>query len=477
MRSRRLRAAAIAGLVLAIGVVVYALASGPASSAAPRFRSRPDLAPPALQVTGSTTGLVFMAPKATTGQSGPEIVDGHGGVVWFHPLPKGTIGNDFKLQRYRSQPVLTWWQGKTNPNGYGQGEWIVADRSYRTITVVKAGNGLQGDLHDMQLTDQGTALITIYHAVPADLSSVGSSAHGSVVDSIIQEVDVATGAVRFEWHSLDHVALTASHAGPPAPGHSFPYDYFHINSIDVDSDGNLLVSARNTWTIYKLDRKTGAVIWELGGKHSDFALGPGVAFAWQHDARRQPDGTITLFDNEATPTVRDHSRVLTLNVDEARRTVTVKRALTHPDGILSVAEGDVQPLAGGSTFVGWGLGRRVSEFDARGKLTFDVRLPGDYDTYRAFDFAWDGQPATPPALTATRDGGRVTAYASWNGATDVTRWQLLAGPGPGALRPVATAPRSGFETSLSAQTDAAYVAVRALAGERVLATSAPVKVG
>ncbi len=343
---RRLRrwALGLVGVLLVAGVLLLLRAPGPSSAPPPAnsapspsptpqvltFHSQPQLAPPRLRVTGSAPGFVFLAPKTQSGQAGPMIVDGDGKLVWFHPLPKGVIANDLKVQTFRGQPVLTWWEGRTNTRGYGQGSWVIADESYREIARVHAGGGLYGDLHDIELTDRGTALITIYHAVRADLSPVGAAKNGHAVDSIIQEVDVATGKIVFEWHSLRHTSLTESHAGPPATGHTFPYDYFHINSIDVDTDGNLLVSARNTWALYKIDRRTGAVLWRLGGLRSDFALGPGVRFAWQHDARRQPDGTITLFDNESTPKVGDRSRLLTLAVDERRRTRDARTCAQPP---------------------------------------------------------------------------------------------------------------------------------------------------
>jgi hypothetical protein len=463
--------------VAAVALALLLLRGAPASAGGPVYASRPELEPPAVSVTGTATGDVFLAPKSVAGQSGPMILDAHGGLVWFHPEPKGVIPNDFKVQTYRGQPMLTWWEGNTNSRGYGQGSWVIADRSYREIARIRAGDGLYGDLHDMQLTPRGTALITVYHVVRADLSSVGASANGHAVDSIVQEIDVATGKVLFSWHSLDHVALTESHAGAPAPGHSFPYDYFHVNSVDVEPDGNLLVSGRNTWALYEIDRRTGAVLWRLGGLGSDFALGPDVRFAWQHDARRQPDGTITLFDNESTPKVGPASRLLTLRVDAAARTVSLASAVTHPDGVLADAEGNAQHLAGGDVFAGWGLAGRASELDGGGQLVFDLRLPAGYDTYRAFTFAWDGTPADPPAVAVARDGGAVTARASWNGATAVTRWELLAGSSSGSLRVVDSAPRSGFETSLSASTDAPVVAVRALDGDRVLGTSPAVAAG
>ncbi len=471
-RVRRRTRGAVAALVGIALVATPLVLPRPDAKPPKPPRSRPDLKPPTLKATGRASGDVLLAPKTRKGQSGPMILDPTGKLVWFHPLAARMLADDFKIQRYRGKRVLTWWEGRTNGAGYGRGSWVIADSSYREIARVRAGDGLSGDLHDMQLTDHGTALLTIYHVVKADLRPIGSAKNGQAVDSIVQEVNVPSGRVLFRWHSLDHVKITDSYAGPPAPGHHFPYDYFHVNSVDVDRDGNLLISARNTWTVYKVNRKTGRVMWRLGGKRNDFTFGKDAKFAWQHDVRRQPDGSLTIFDNESSPKEADASRLLTLRLDEAHHRARLQRALTHPLNIVSDAEGDFQPLPGGGSFAGWGIVGRASEFGANGKLRFDVKLQTGWDSYRAFTFAWHGTPTTKPALTVERDGDDVTAYASWNGATDVTRWQLLAGDSPSALRVVATAPRTGFETTLRAHTDAAYMAVRALAGSRVLATSA-----
>jgi hypothetical protein len=256
-----------------------------------------------------------------------------------------------------------------------------------------------------------------------------------------------------------------------------PFDYFHINSIDVDRDGDLLVSARNTWAVYKIDRKSGKVVWRLGGKRSDFALGTGTRFAWQHDAQRQPDGTITLFDNSATPKVAEHSRAIALRVDERRRTASVARAFAHPGRLLSWAEGNFQALPGGGGLVNWGFAApHVSEFASDGRLRFNLRLPTGADSYRAFRFRWEGRPRTRPAAAVRRrDDGRLTVHASWNGATAVTGWRVLAGPRPDALEPVGSAPRAGFETAIDIDTDAPYIAVQAMTGDRALRTSSPLR--
>ena len=180
--------------------------------------------------------------------------------------------------------MLTWSSGVVNAVGVTTGTSYVADSSYRVIATVKAGNGAQTDLHDFRLTPQGTALVTAHRKVPADLSALGGPAKGAVLASAAQEIDVATGKVLFEWNSLDHVPLTESHQPLRGGTADTPYDYFHINSVALTPDGDLLISSRNTWTVYKVARRSGAVRWRLGGKKSGFKAGPGAAFSWQHDA-------------------------------------------------------------------------------------------------------------------------------------------------------------------------------------------------
>ena len=247
-------------------------------------------------------GYVFVAPKEGRGyQVGPEIADDKGRPVWFHRVPY--VATDFRVQRYRGNPVLTWWQG-IGLGGGQPGVGYIADRSYHVIATVHGGNGLDAGGHEFVLTPQGTALVTIYHGVPYDLSSLGGPKNGTVLEGVVQEIDIATGRVIFEWHSLDHVPLDESYA--PVPPDE-PYDYFHINAVNLDNDGNLLISGRATWTVYKVDRQTGQILWRLGGKHSDFSFGQLARFVGQHDPLPAGENTIRLFDNE---TDGSHTRVI-----------------------------------------------------------------------------------------------------------------------------------------------------------------------
>ncbi len=460
-------AATLFALTLPSLVVLLVLAQS-AAAAAPAQ-------PPAVTVLKASprasAGSIFVAPKFVgtvggAGPQGPEILDGQGRTVWFDQVPADQQATDFRVQRYRGRPVLTWWQGSNHEGpGHGQGIDYIADRHYRVIATVAAGNGYDADSHEFRVTDRGTALITSYHAVPRDLSSVGGPVDGSVYDGIVQEVDVASGRVLLEWHSLDHVPLTDSYAVvAPTPG--TPYDYFHINAVNVGEDGDLLVSARHTWTVYDLDRRTGAIRWQLGGKRSDFDLGPGVQFSWQHNALPAGRHTLRIFDNASngTPTL-PASRVIWVRLDRRRHAATLVRSLTHPDGLSAPSQGNAQDLGGGRTFVGWGQLGRFSELDRAGNLLFDAQLAAGYDTYRAYRFAWDGQPLDGPDATLVRSGATATVHASWNGASRVARWLVLGRAHRGWHASVlGQAAWNGLDTAISVPARANVQALVALDG-------------
>ena len=440
------------------------------------FRSRPDLAPAAAEVVGSASGTapgyLFLALKEGAGEHGPMILDDRGQLVWFE---RYITARNFKVQRYRGRPVLTWWEGSV-VFGHGVGEYVVFDDSYREISRVRAGNGFEGDLHEFLITPQDTALITAYGAVSVDLSPAGGAEYGLAWDGMVQEIDIETGEVLFEWHSLDHTGVEEAYVAPPA-NPSYVYDYFHINSIDVDHDDNLLVSARNTWAVYKLERKSGELLWRLGGKRSDFEMGEGTRTAFQHDARRQEDGTITIFDNGAHPTIHEQSRAIRLQLDEEEMSATLLREYTSPEKILSTSQGNAQLLPNGNVLVGWGSAPFVSEFSHDSRLLLNAAFPPECESYRAFRFPWSGHPTDAPALAARRRSkDRVALHASWNGATEVAAWEVISGPHPNRLEPLGSVPRDGFETAMLAQTRDPYVAARARnsSGE-VLGTSTAVK--
>ncbi len=456
------------------------------------FHSQPGLQPPTVSVTlrsqAESPGDVFVAPVAGYGQWGPMIFERDGDLVWFKAMSSGEAAMDLQVASYEGQPVLVWWQGRiVSQLGVGFGVDEIYNASYQPVATVGAGNGYQADLHEIQLAPSGAAFITAYSLVRADLSSVGGSRDGTLQDAVVQEVDVKTGLVMWEWHADGHVALTDSYDEKPMSA-STPWDFFHVNSISLGPGGDedLLISSRNTWAGYELDKHTGQILWRLGGKRSSFRMGPGTGTAWQHDIRWQPDGTITIFDDGDFPKVHSQSRAIRERIDWRTKSVSLVARYVRSPPLLAGSQGNDQVLtaagpssgdggggAGGDSFVGWGERPYFSEFSPTGQALFDAHMPFPDQSYRAYTYPWTGTPASPPSVAISPGAGEAaTVYASWNGATGISAWRVLAGPSPAQLSAIATVPRSGFETGIAVQSAAADFAVQALgpAGQ-VLSTS------
>jgi hypothetical protein len=431
------------------------------------FYTLPAMHPPVMTVTtpdrDPAAGDVFTTNGPGPGQYGPLIYTPQGRLVWFGQLPEGEAAENLSVQSYEGRRVLTWWRGHVLSLGFGQGEDVVMSSHYETIARIRGGNGLKADLHDLQLARDGVAYITAYNPIHCDLRSVQGSAGGAIVDTAIEQIDMRTGLVRWEWHSLDHIAAAESEVEAPT-GHS-PWDYFHLNSIDPQPGGDLLISARSTWAGYLLQGGSGKVLWRLGGNRSSFKMGAGTKMAWQHDGRALPDGELTFFDDGANPPIHSQSRGLRIKLDEKTHEARLVKAYTHADPpLLAASQGNMQTLPGGHQLLGYGGVPAISEYAADGSLVFDAHQPYDMSFYRAFRFPWSGRPATPPAVLASfNDTEEETVVrASWNGATGVSAWRVLAGAQPGALREQVVIPDGGFESSTTLPTKQAYAAVQAL---------------
>ncbi len=455
------------------------------------YESRPDLSPPRIEITRTGTGgsaeaaspgrqFFLLTTEGSTGQHGPLMLDGDGEVVWFRPVASGGLAKNLNVQTYRGKPALTWWEsGRTGSDvTIGEGTGYIADARYDIVAKVRAGHGLRMDFHEFNLTERGTALITAYRPRVCDLRRLGGARRGWAFGAVAQEIDVATGEVIFEWDSLDHVPLTETmHRFYPGTRRR-PFDYFHINSIGVASDGNLLISGRNTCAVYKVNRKTGAVIWRLGGRRSSFTMGPGARFWWQHHVREHAPDLLSIFDDGADPARERQSRGILLDVDTRARRATLRRAFTNSRRELAVNQGSMQVLPDGGVLIGWGSEPVFSEFTASGKQVLTGQMPhGDW-SYRAFAADWTGAPGGRPAVAARRAShGGTVVYMSWNGATGVAGWVVYAGSAA-ALEPVAAQRSGGFETAIFVPGDRPCYSAAALdASGRVLGRSGTVRRG
>lgn len=439
-----------------------------------RLVSAPGIQPPPVSVNippreGTADGYYFVAPK----NDGLMIVDQAGRLVWFQ---EGVVA-DFRVQEYQDEPVMTYWTGDFSAilAGFDNGRFEMVDENYEPVASIQAKNGYQANMHELTITGDDTVLISIYEPVRADLRSVGGSRNGVAMDSVVQEVDLETREVLYEWHSLDHVLVDEAAVEPTSES---SFDYFHVNSVKEDDDGSLLVSARNTSAIYKIDRDTGEVIWTLGGKNSDFELNDENTFSFQHDAQRNEDGHITLFDNASfmpgpEGAIREQSRGLVLDLDDEAGTAEVVRQYEH-DGYLSPTQGNYDAQENGNVVIGWGSTPAWTEFSEEGEILFDARVTARNSSYRVYKSEWTGTPMTSPVLAV--QGGNL--FTSWNGTTETESWQVLTGPDADALEPVGDpVARGGFETEIEAPADlGAFVAVEALdADGETLSTSDAVR--
>jgi hypothetical protein len=441
------------------------------------FYTLPGAQAPVLTVTvpdrDPSAGDIFTTNGPGPGQYGPLIYTPQGRLVWFDRLSGGEAAADLNVQTYAGQRDLTWWKGKVLSLGFGQGEDVVMSSHYQVLARIPGANGLRADLHDFQIAPHDIAYITAFNPIHCDLAPVGGARDGTIIDTAIQEIDMATGLVRWEWHSLDHVG--ASESEVQVPSDATPWDWFHLNSIDPELDGNVFISARNTWAGYQLQGGSGQILWRLGGNRSSFHMGPGTSTAWQHDGRILPDGDVTFFDDGANPPIHRQSRAVRIALDPRTRQARLVSAYTHPNPpLLAASQGNMQTLADGNAVVGYGGLPAISEYAPDGALLFDAHLPFDMSFYRAYRFPWSGRPLSPPAVLAdlNNTGEQTIVHMSWNGATGVASWRVLAGEHPESLGSRATVSASGFETATILPGKYAYVAAQALDSARhVLGTS------
>jgi Arylsulfotransferase (ASST) len=462
------------------------------SSEVQHYSSAPTLTPSTVHITtaarsGATPGDLMLAPYQGEGTAGPMIAEQDGALVWFHPLPAGEESTSLKVQQYEGRNVLTWWQGRILEVGFGQGEDVIYNTAYQEVASVRAGNGYDADLHEFRLTPEGTAWIDIFDPIYMDLSAYHGLSNGTINDSVIEEVDVKTGLVMWQWHALGHIPIGESHN--PAPKANYPWDYVHINSIDpgptgqepaagADQPGDVLLSSRNTWALYNVNIDSGAVLWRLGGDHSSFKLGPGTHTYWQHDAAWQPGGLISVFDNGSDPPMEKQSRGLVLDPSLSNHTVTLVKALTNPTRtLLASSQGDMLSLPGENWLMGYGGLPNFTEYDNSGHVLLDGTLGKNVQDFRTYLTPWSGQPASAPAVVARPGvGGTIAVSTSWNGATEVASWRVLAGSSPSTLAAAGAGQRTGFQTTIAVAGAGPYVAVQALdSSGAVIGTSATVK--
>jgi EmrB/QacA subfamily drug resistance transporter len=463
------------------------------------FVTEPTLHPPILREHGAsatgelapgyifTTNFYNLNYPPLVGQSGPLILDDRLQPVWFRPVPERLVASNLSLQSYEGKPALAWWQGVVTSTGSTEsGEDVVVNQHYQTVARIRGANGWKLTLHAIEISGEDV-WVTANKNIAKNLSSYGGAYNGALIDSAVQEYNLKTGKLLFNWDALAHIPLGDSRATVPTNG--FPWDAYHVNAVELAGNGRFLVSMRNTWAAYMVNIETGRIEWTLGGKHSSFKFGRGAEFQWQHDVALGVGGptgltpaglTVTVFDDHCCqltgggtsvpPT--GPSRGLVLKLSQSTHVATLVAQYGNREGFKSEYMGDTEPLANGDTFVGWGSAPYFTEYGAAGKLLLEAEFPGSDLSYRTMVEPWVGLPLTAPAVATRSANGKTAVYASWNGATEVVSWRVLAAGGAGKLTAVATTAKSGFETAIAVPAGYRSFEVQALdAGGHVIGTS------
>jgi hypothetical protein len=417
-----------------------------------------DLKPPLITISHqagvqSAPGDIFATPYAGPAEHGAMIFESSGQLIWFHRPPNPNWGAaDLQLQSFGGHEDLIWWQGLINTFGFGTGEDVIANSAYEPVARIKGANGLQADLHDVQLTPSGAAYITAYYPVRTAVPAPGGGGvlrTAVVLDSVVQEIDIRTGLAMWEWQSLGHVPFAESRLGAPKNAGA-PYDYFHVDSLQPLSSGSLMICARNVWGVYAIARHTGQIAWRLGTRRSSLQMGSSARFGWPEEAQMLPGGQLALYDGGAKSTSSPRGEVLDLEWSKKTASLAtggqLQRSVGSPRG---AGQGNLAPLPGGNWLVGFGGLPNFTEFNSEGNVIYDAQFPASEVGYRMFREPWQGQPSAPPNLVANTSGSGTTTYVSWNGATDVASWRLYGGSSAQTLEPLATVPASGFETTIS----------------------------
>lgn len=486
---------------LAAALPAAALAAAPigayTTKGAYTFVSAPQLHPPKLHtdattVSGKLAPGYFMVtnfknltvPQPMVGEGGPLILDSHLQPVWFDPVGTNLVASNLRAQTLDGKPVLSWWQGVISSVGATtSGEDVIVDQHYRTVAMLTGDtkDGWVLSTHDIVISGHD-AWVTAYRNVPMDLAPYGGLVSGILTDTAVQEYDLKTGRLVQSWDALQHIPLTDSEthpapvAGPTGP---VPWDAYHLNSIQLEGNGSFLTSMRNTWAAY-LVNSAGAIEWTLGGKNSTFALGAGAQFQWQHDVELHPGNIVSVFDDACCAITgpgmfgppSGPSRGLVIQLNTANHTGSLVSQYTHGSDFNAAFLGDTQLLPDGNVVIGWGSQPYFSEYTKSGKLLLDAVWPNPNVNYRAYVQSWVGKPFFPPSGAARDSHGKATVYASWDGATQVAAWRVLAGPGVKHLVVIATRPKSGFETAIALRAQYKTFKLQALdATGHVLGTS------
>lgn len=336
------------------------------------------------------------------------MLDSRGYVVWYMLVGAWNL-LDFKFdpehQRYQFIKYV-------NPQTV---QYILMDPGFNPVDSFTTVNGIRPDVHDFQLSKTGTVLLAGVHDTILNLSAyqfAGSQGSGSTraLGFVVQEFDADRNVI-FQWNSNEHIHPGDSYVGYPY--HPASFDYCHGNTIEEEPDGNLLLSFRNLDAVYKIDRQTGEILWQLGGKFSDFSFANDGGFSGQHDVRRLPNGNVAMFDNANMAAPPQQSRAVEYHLDTVQWVATKVWEYRYSPAFFSSAMGGHQTTPDRRHLINYGLNYRPDPsfvlVDDDGTRLSELFFRDSFMSYRAAlsaDLPLGN--AQRPQLSCTQQGGLVT---------------------------------------------------------------------
>jgi len=307
-------------------------------------------------------------------------------VKWYI-VSLNSKGWDFKVN---NNDKLTYFKKLTDGwTPSGGGVWYMMDNDMQEIDTLECVNGFNADYHDIQFTQSGGYILQAYAKKEIDLPQT------EVIDTanilILQEFDQNHNLV-FEWDNSDHMDIQdyVDHMSL----NSTYRNWMHGNSLEIDTDGNIIISNRTMSELIKFHRQTGELIWRLGGPMNDFVFindllnGPNK----QHDARRLENGNIMIFDN-GNSRESPFTRVTEYEINEDEMTATLVWQYSHPDGYVSLNQGCAQRLENQNTLISWGgvsnHGAIITEVDYAGNRVLEFEYPSTNTSYKVRKSNWE----------------------------------------------------------------------------------------
>jgi hypothetical protein len=325
------------------------------------------------------------------------IIDSLGGVFKYHkPL---TSAVDFKIQpnglfsygtpvklgsKYQAGPVTV------------QNVMVVeniVDSSFKLIDQVQMQNGYLADIHEFVMLPNGHYLMMAYESNPVDMSKLlpDGDPNAVVVGTVIQELDKNKNCI-FQWRSTDFIPILETFDDPTHK----TFEHVHGNSLFLDTDGNVIASFATTNEIIKIDMVSGNIMWRLGGRKNQFKFinehpeNSQMYISMTHDAKKLPNGNLLFYDNGVMKKTW-YSRAVEYVLDENKKEATLAWEYRHQPDISAFAMGSVQRLPNGNTLINWGLifkglFRTLTEVNSKNEIEFEMSIPSDAFSYRAFKY-------------------------------------------------------------------------------------------